>query len=226
MLLDIRQGVCLSMTPVAIQIWHMLKRNLSLDQITDCLAADFGEVPKQRISGDVVEFVADLEQKGLLVNAQPSPRCGLAQKLLVVLQGRNGGYQESTRRKAKTPHFLVLKALLGLLFFDLFRFGRNFTKTHGLVQSWRIAPISTPANTVELVCRAVNYACVWYPKRVLCLQRSVVTTCLLRSCGIQAQMVMGAQKFPFKAHAWTEVEGHAINERRDVQSIYMVWERC
>lgn len=225
-LLDIHQGLCLSMTPLAVEIWHMLKRNLSVDQITDGLAAEFGDVPKQRISGDVVEFVADLEQKGVLVRAQPVPRRGLAEKMLVVLQRRNGGYQENTRRKAKTPHFLVLKALLGLLFFDLFRFGHDFTRTHGLVQLWRIAPIVAPTNTVESVCRAVNYACVWYPRRVLCLQRSAVTTCLLRSCGVQTQMVMGAQKFPFKAHAWTEVDGRAINERRDVQSIYMVWERC
>jgi hypothetical protein len=53
-----------------------------------------------------------------------------------------------------------------------------------------------------------------------------VTTCLLRTCGIPAQMVIGAQEFPFKAHAWTEVDGRAINERRDVQKVYLVWERC
>jgi hypothetical protein len=39
-------------------------------------------------------------------------------------------------------------------------------------------------------------------------------------------MVVGAQKVPFKAHAWTEVNGQAINELRDVQKTYGVWERC
>jgi hypothetical protein len=37
---------------------------------------------------------------------------------------------------------------------------------------------------------------------------------------------LGAQTVPVKAHAWTEVDGKAINERRDVQRIYAVWERC
>jgi hypothetical protein len=48
----------------------------------------------------------------------------------------------------------------------------------------------------------------------------------MRSVGVTAHMVIGAQKVPFKAHAWTEVNGAAINERKEVKSIYGVWERC
>jgi Transglutaminase-like superfamily len=50
--------------------------------------------------------------------------------------------------------------------------------------------------------------------------------CLLRRGGVPASMVMGAQILPFKAHAWTEADGRAINERREVQKIYTPWERC
>jgi hypothetical protein len=118
------------------------------------------------------------------------------------------------------------KALIGLLAFDLLNFGRNFVRIHSLVRNWQVAPRIAPPDTVDRVCEAVNHACVVYPKRVLCMQRSSVTTCLLRSSGVPAHMVMGAQKLPFKAHAWTEVNGRAINERRDVKSVYGVWERC
>ena len=69
-------------------------------------------------------------------------------------------------------------------------------------------------------------ACIWYWKEVRCLQRSAVTTSLLRHCGVPAQMVIGALEIPFTAHAWTEVDGRAIHERRDVQKIYAVLERC
>src|SRR5260370_31169206 len=122
--------------------------------------------------------------------------------------------------------FLFWKALIGLLAFDLLGLGRNFAKMHRVVSGWKVAFQTSPPNAVDLVCDAVNYACVVYPKRVLCLQRSAVTTCLLRNCGVCAHMVMGAQKLPFKAHAWTEVNGRAVNERRDVQTIYGVCERC
>jgi hypothetical protein len=122
--------------------------------------------------------------------------------------------------------FLTCKALIALLAYDALGFDRNFTRMHRFVSAWKVVSREARPDAVEEVCNAVNYACVWYPKRVLCLQRSAVTTCLLRACGVSAQMVMGAQKLPFKAHAWTEVNGRAVNERKDVQRIYGVWERC
>ncbi len=122
--------------------------------------------------------------------------------------------------------FIFCKALLGLLAFDLLGLGRNFGRMHRFVRNWKVAPRAVYPDAVEQVCNALNYACIWYPKRALCLQRSAVTTCLLRSLGVNAHMVMGAQKVPFKAHAWAEVDGRAVNERRDVQRIYGVWERC
>jgi hypothetical protein len=122
--------------------------------------------------------------------------------------------------------FLFWKALISLLAFDLLRLGRDFTRMHRLVRDWKVASGPACPDAVEQVCEAVNYACICYPMRVLCLQRSVVTTCLLRDLGVRARIAMGAQKLPFKAHAWTEVDGRAVNERRDVQSVYGVWERC
>ncbi|SRR6266550_2864339 len=118
------------------------------------------------------------------------------------------------------------KALCGLLAFDVFLLNHNFARLHRIVQGWPVARTNAAPEAVVQLCDAVNHACIWYPKRVLCLQRSAVTTCLLRSRGVPAQMVLGARKFPFKAHAWAEVNGRAVNERRDVQAMYGVWERC
>jgi hypothetical protein len=122
--------------------------------------------------------------------------------------------------------FLTWKALVWLFAYDLMGFSRNFSRMHEFVSTQKVSHRTVPVDVVVRTCEAVNNACVWYPKSVLCLQRSAVTTCMLRSLGINAQMVIGAQKVPFKAHAWTEVNGRAINERRNVQKIYGVWERC
>jgi hypothetical protein len=121
---------------------------------------------------------------------------------------------------------IFLKAFIGLAVFDLFGLARDFAKLHRTVRNWKTTKAKPSTDAVDRVCRAVNRACIWYPKRALCLQRSAVTTCLLRDCGVPAQMVFGAQKLPFKAHAWVEVNDQAINERRDVKSIYAKWERC
>ena len=122
--------------------------------------------------------------------------------------------------------FLFCKALIGLAAFDLLLLVRNFAALHRIVRNWKLNGRKASLDTTDRVCDAVNHACSWYPKRALCLQRSAVTTCLLRSCGVPAEMVIGAQKLPFKAHAWVEVNRRAVNERIDVQTIYGVWERC
>jgi transglutaminase superfamily protein len=122
--------------------------------------------------------------------------------------------------------FLFWKALVGLFAYDVLRLDRNFARMHGLVRQWKVMSSPASADLVRMACEAVNHAGVWYPKRVLCIQRSAVTTCLLRSYGVPAEMVIGVRGVPFKAHAWVEVDRQAINERKDVQKAYGIWERC
>jgi hypothetical protein len=129
-------------------------------------------------------------------------------------------------REIVSLRLLFWKALTGFLLYDMLLVGRDFARIHRLVLTWKVARRTPLPDAVDRICKAVNYASIWYPKRILCLQRSAITVCLLRSCGVPAEMVVGAQRIPFKAHAWTEVNGRAINERRDVQSRYAVWERC
>jgi Transglutaminase-like superfamily/Coenzyme PQQ synthesis protein D (PqqD) len=224
-LLDLQQGICFGMTPVGIKIWELLNEEWSLDQICDRLCYEYADVPRERIADDIGQFVHELTAKKLLTIDQPEPRSALLLKTLTFAQTRQSSLQSSSA-KTHLPRFLFWKALFGLAAFDLFRFGSNFCRSYEFVRGWKVSPSQFGTDIVDQVCNALNYACVWYPKRVLCLQRSAVTTCLLRGCGVQAEMVMGAQKFPFKAHAWTEVNGRAINEQTDVQRTFLVWERC
>jgi hypothetical protein len=187
------------------------------------LVDEFQDVARVQIHDDTLEFISDLRSKSLLVSAEQLNSPPPAPKLFALFQQlrrTHGG------RRVRAPHALFWTALFWLAAFDLFRFGEDFARIHTFVKTWVVSSRKTPVDTVERACRAINYACACYPKRVLCLQRSFAATCLLRSYGVEARMVLGAQKFPFKAHAWTEVNGHAINERRDVRKIYLVWEEC
>jgi hypothetical protein len=64
-LLDIEQGICFSLNPVALKIWGMLKNRMSVDQIADALAQDF-PVPRPQLVSDVLEFLQALEAKRLI----------------------------------------------------------------------------------------------------------------------------------------------------------------
>lgn len=121
---------------------------------------------------------------------------------------------------------LVIKALLGLFTFDLLLLLGKFSTVHRVVRQWKVFKGSAPAGITHRVSTAVDLACMLYPKQALCLQRSFVTVCVLRSQGVSAQMVLGAQKIPFRAHAWVEVDGRPVNERSNVHARYKVWDRC
>ena len=121
---------------------------------------------------------------------------------------------------------LFIRALMTLFAYDFLSTFCRFETIYSTVKGWTVTSAPSGQDTIYRVCKAVNYACVWYPKQALCLQRSFVATYLLRRYGVPAHIVLGAQKLPFKAHAWVEVGGLAINERSNVQATYAVWDRC
>jgi hypothetical protein len=121
---------------------------------------------------------------------------------------------------------LFFQALFLLLAYDILSALCRFQTIYSMVRGWSVTSKADEPDIIDRVCMAVNYACVWYPKQALCLQRSFVTTYLLRKHGVVAQMVLGAQKLPFKAHAWVEVDGRAVNERSNARSTYAVWDKC
>jgi hypothetical protein len=224
-LLDVQQGICLSLTPVAAKIWRLLKLNHSLDQIADHIASEF-QAPRDQVYADAKEFLGHLSQQGLLISGDQKPQTGRLIELILRFHRRRARSQNHSKDRKKGTRFLFWKAISAFVAFDVLGFNKSFAALHNFVKSWITLPGNSDPDAVDRVCKALNLASVWYPKQVLCLQRSAVATCLLRNCCVPAQMVIGAQKFPFRAHAWTEVGGRTVNERRNVHDIYLVWERC
>jgi len=122
--------------------------------------------------------------------------------------------------------FLVLEAYLKLIYFDLYLARGNFSALYNKVRSCPIGKKVEVADAIERICSAMDMACIWYWKEALCLQRSAATACLLKRHGIPAQMVIGAQQMPFKAHAWVEVDGRVVNDKPYMQEMYSVLDRC
>jgi hypothetical protein len=122
--------------------------------------------------------------------------------------------------------FLVLKAYLKLIHFDLYLVRGNFAALYEKVRGYPTGKHAPWPDAVERICTAVDMACIWYWKEALCLQRSAATACLLKKYGVPAQMVIGAQQMPFKAHAWVEVDGRVVNDKPYMTEIYGVLDRC
>jgi Transglutaminase-like superfamily len=122
--------------------------------------------------------------------------------------------------------FLVLKAYLMLINFDLYLVLGNFAALYDKVRNYPLGAHAQFPGAIEDICSGVDMACIWYWKEVLCLQRSAATACLLKKHGLPAQLVIGAQQMPFKAHAWVEVYGRVVNDKLYTPDMYAVLDRC
>jgi len=122
--------------------------------------------------------------------------------------------------------FLALQAYLKLIHFEFYLTRGDFAALYNEVRSYPISGTVKCPGAVEKICAAVDMACIWYWKEVLCLQRSAATACLLKRHGVPAQMVIGAQQMPFKAHAWVEVNGRVVNDTPYTRELYAVLDRC
>lgn len=121
--------------------------------------------------------------------------------------------------------FLALRAYLKLIQFDLYLARGNFAALYDKVRKYPVRREALAPSAVQRICSAVDMACIWYWKEALCLQRSAATACLLKQYGVPAQMVLGTQQMPFKAHAWVEVDGQVVNDKPYTPEMYAVMDR-
>ncbi|MGE5113215.1 MAG: lasso peptide biosynthesis B2 protein [Acidobacteriaceae bacterium] len=139
-----------------------------------------------------------------------------------------GAMELGRERSERLPagFVLVLEAYLSLIRFDLYLKRKDFESLYNKVRNYRTRRTSASPAWVEAICSAVDLACIWYWKEALCLQRSAATVCLLRKYGVSAHLVIGAQQMPFKAHAWVEVDGRVVNDKRYIGELYSTLDRC
>ena len=112
-------------------------------------------------------------------------------------------------------------AFVGLAAFDALLRTAGF---EALIRKVERYPIAEPQTTDSEICKrvraVVDRAQMYYPKKAMCLQHSSVVTCLLRRRGVPAEMVIGAQEYPPKGHAWAEVAGEVVNDSQRVKTRY------
>jgi hypothetical protein len=122
--------------------------------------------------------------------------------------------------------FLVLRAYWKLIYFDVYLARGNFAALYEKVRNCPAGRSIEIPDVTERICYALDMACIWYWKEVLCLQRSAATACLLKQYGVAAQMIIGAQQTPFKAHAWVEVDSRVVNDKPYMREMYAVLDQC
>ena len=223
---------------------------LCLDEVVDELYRQFekinrgGEVryetSREQLRTDTARFLTALAEAGLVqVLIDPNGRetyqiregvCGTTSKTIAeVTSTETTDNVPTVFPAALVPETVkthpgkleTLTAFCALFAFDLLLRFRGFEALIKKVEGWPTAePHTTDAELCRRVWTAVNRAQVYYPKKAMCLQHSAVVTCLLRRNGLPAEMVLAAQEFPPKAHAWVEVAGAVVNDFKQVKQRY------
>lgn len=214
--LDLKRDQVLKLNTTAAEIWSLLVAGMPEAQIVAKIAAKYSVEPS-RVAQDLQDLVAKSAALGLCrrsVSIAPSGSTSVAPPSFPAIA-------EKTHESPSTIR--VLRALLALALFDAILTLRNLESLCAVVESLAVRSQrrSVPqSRAVDRVSAAVEQASVWYPKKSLCLQRSAVTTCLLRQDGVPAKMAVGIRSMPFLAHAWVEIEGEVVNDASRVKAFY------
>jgi hypothetical protein len=125
----------------------------------------------------------------------------------------------------RTGILLVFAAYRELLAMEFLLWRGGFAAIHRTVAEFP-QRATMPGHEPVTICRALDIACVFYFKEVLCLQRSAAAVRLLRKRGVPAELVTGVQQWPFSAHAWAEVAKRVVNDKPHVTAAFAVIDRC
>ena len=242
-LLSISEDRVCKLNGVGALTWMVMEDTrvgLSLEEIVCALEREFEainaegelrfEVPHEQLRADTDQFLKKMASMGLLqvsldsrgeefyaISADVSGTTSAPETAVVQIDLIDEQGDEDNNCSPRE----TLSAFVGLLAFDLLLKLGGFQRLIRKVERW---PIASPATTDREICRRVrgmvDRAQMYYPKKAMCLQHSAVVTCLLRRRGVPAQMVLAAQDFPPKAHAWAEVVGEVVSDSPSVKTKY------
>jgi hypothetical protein len=211
-LMDVQRDRIYSLDRIGAEIWRLFAQGHNPEAIAVNISTVHG-ASVSLVHGDVLRFLDRLEQSGLVLRGgSPAPAASTSTR----------DPAKSATHTASAPRgpALVARSVWQLLRVDLELSLRGFGHLYRSVADHPTKRVSCEERTVAAVCRAIDHACALYPRRALCLQRSAATTRLLRDYGAPAMLVVGTRKHPLRMHAWVEVEGLVVNDKRGVKEYY------
>ena len=227
-ILDVRQDSILSLNSTGAFMFAKLaasEKGMTRTELFESVSDEFADVPRARLEAAVDSLLNQLTERNIIharITARPTSAWTRNKVSVACVFCLKAVINPLLWMKARTTAALILLTSVDALL----KFG-GFSTLHELVKRWELRRSgSDAAEMIAGGCATVEKACVWHPKQKLCLQKSAVATCLLRSLGVPAEMVIGVHKMPFYGHSWVEVDGTVVNDHKNVQTFFQVISRC
>jgi hypothetical protein len=223
-LLDIEHDRILQLNSVGTEMWKLLSAGETESEIVRKISQQY-QVNEVRVAEDLRGLLKRIDE----LRVSPANSTSLGSE---APKGQDSGqlsypwYGQAGDQRPTPSALGVVAAFLGLAIFDLILWLFSLKVLCACVKAWPVRARKPDPNISGKLCSSVQQASVWYPKKALCLQRSAVTTCILRNHGIGARMIIGIRPIPFLAHAWVEVDGSVVNDWRPVAKFYRATVSC
>jgi transglutaminase superfamily protein/coenzyme PQQ synthesis protein D (PqqD) len=227
-ILNVECGKFYSIIGTGSKIWDELvasPQGLTLDDLALSVRDDFEDATIQEIRCEIESFLNQLNQKGFIFSSESKPK-RTSKTLRTIINSVVVIPSRLILHQLLRLKLNMVAAYFYLTLVDIILVTGGFCELFRTIKGWPvIRNREARLDAVNEICGAVDKACIYYPKRALCLQRSVVVACLLRQLGISAEIVIGCRKLPFSSHAWVEVKGIVVNDHRAVHKYYKILDR-
>src|SRR6185312_8548507 len=134
-LLDIYQGLCLSVNIVGARIWNLVKLQQPWDEITARISEEFA-APLETIQTDARAFIKSLRMQKVIVepkdNGNNYSKLNRACTLVIAIE--NLLSRRSIKKTLSGP-LLFVRALIALLIFDVLGLSSDFARMHEFVSA-------------------------------------------------------------------------------------------
>jgi hypothetical protein len=200
-LLDLRRERYYSLDDVGTRVWALLGDGADVPVIVARLAEEF-DAPADRIAADVDAFLRRLadEMKVIVPIVEPLP---------------------PTEPSGFTCALTLVSVTAALRVIGL---QRSLAMVEWLGRHARAAAAPPPALFAN-VAGKVAMAAAFFPGRALCLEQSMALYLCLRRRGIPVDLRIGAQPYPFAAHAWVEYRGTLVGTSDDQVKLFVPFDR-
>jgi hypothetical protein len=219
-LFDLDNDEFLTLNRVAARMWTLICAGNTESEVAQFIANEC-DVDQELVAEDLRNVLRNAAERGIIPGCVQHRNDGpvvtsAASRPTFPWYGQDAGAPRPQPKGAT-----VIRAFLALALFDLILSTRSLKALCRAVSKRPVGRrnLDDP-DLIGRICTAVERACVWYPRRAVCLQRSAVTACLLRMFGVPAEMVVAAKVMPTLAHAWVEVDGCVVNDFPKVKNFY------
>jgi hypothetical protein len=217
-----RTGTIFKLDALGLQMWMLLGRGKTNTEIIDIILREY-RVDRETVQRDLANLIEEATRLGL---PRVVPQVTVAAKTNLPEDIPSfKWYSDDTATARPDPSVsMLLAAYLGLWAFDFILSHISLAMICDIVKWWPTSrrEIEDRSTLIGRICTAVDVSCIWYHKKTVCLQRSALTTCMLRVWGVSAEMVLAARPMPVMPHAWVQVNGAVVNDFPAVKTFYPV----